>query len=113
MTELTPHNIVSVLSSISKQIEAKASEIESLDEKATRSRAAFKVDYARVFMTTEGSMDVRRYSAELATADVSLQAELDDQKLRAAREAIKVLRDRLEIGRSLSAIMRMEWSVKE
>lgn len=113
MTELTPQNIVSVLSSISKQIEKKADEIEGLDESATRSRAAYRVEFARAFMTTEGSMDVRKYSAELVTADASLRAELDEQKLRAARESIKVLRDRLEIGRSLSAIMRMEWSVKE
>lgn len=110
MGEMTPQTIVSTFSTISKEIEKKADEIQALDEKATRSRAKYRSLYAHSFLNAEGSMDVRRYTADLATADALLEAELDDQVLRAAREAMKVLRDRLEIGRSLSAVMRMEWS---
>jgi predicted solute-binding protein len=55
-------------------------------------------------------MDVRRYQAEEETAELALAAELADQVLRAGREALRVLRDRLEVGRSVGSIMKMEWA---
>jgi hypothetical protein len=54
-------------------------------------------------------MDIRRYSAELETADLFLDYELAEQKLRAAVGQIKALRDRLEVGRSLGPLVRLEW----
>jgi len=108
--DLTPATIVATLSQIGKELDGKADEVSDLDEKHVRLRAAFKVQFARAFMGATGSNDVRRYTAELDTADALLEAELADQVLRAAREGLKVLRDRLEIGRSLGSIMKMEWS---
>jgi len=54
-------------------------------------------------------MDIRRYTAELATIDTLLESELADQKHRAAVTAIRALRDRLEVGRSLGPLIRLEW----
>ena len=113
MIEMTPATIVATLSNISKEIEKKASEIETLDAQATQMKAAYRVAYAESFLKSEGSMDLRRYQADLETSSQFTASEMADQVLRSAREAMRVLRDRLEIGRSLSAIMRMEWSVKD
>lgn len=113
MNDMTPATIVATLSNISKEIEKKASEIEFLDAKATKEKANYRIEYARAFLNAEGSMDIRRYYADSVTQDAFFSMEMADQVLRSAREAMRVLRDRLEIGRSLSAIMRMEWSVKE
>jgi len=38
-----------------------------------------------------------------------LGTELADQALRAAVSAIRALRDRLEVGRSLGPLVRLEW----
>ena len=110
---MTPATIVATLSNISKEIEKKASDIEQLDAQATSLKAEYRVSYAKAFLTAEGSMDLRRYQADLDTAAQFTASEMADQVLRSARESMRVLRDRLEVGRSLSAIMRMEWSVKD
>jgi hypothetical protein len=95
---------------IAKAIEDTTDEIHYLDREATVARANYKREYARAFITADGSNDVKRYTAELATADLHLETELAEQVLRSARDSMRMLRDRLEVGRSLSAIMRMEWA---
>lgn len=109
MTEYTPASVVATLSSIARQIDEKAAEIAVLDAQAVEARQAYRKAYARAFLSSDGAMDVRRYKAEEDTADLALAAELADQVLRAGREALRVLRDRLEVGRSVGSIMKMEW----
>ncbi len=110
MQDLTPATIVTTLMSIAKAIEDTTSEIAELDAVATTARANLKREYARAFLTSEGSNDIRRYTAELHTTELNFETELAEQVLRSARDTIRMLRDRLEVGRSLSAIMRMEWA---
>ena len=110
MSDYTPSTVVAALSLIARQIDEKAAEIAVLDAQAVEARQAYKKAYARAFLTSDGAMDVRRYRAEEDTADLSLAAELAEQVLRAGREALRVLRDRLEVGRSVGSIMKMEWA---
>jgi hypothetical protein len=110
VSDYTPSTVVAALSLIARQIDEKAAEIAVLDAQAVEARQAYKKAYARAFLTSDGAMDVRRYRAEEDTADLSLAAELAEQVLRAGREALRVLRDRLEVGRSVGSIMKMEWA---
>lgn len=110
MSDYTPASVVATLSLIARQIDEKAAEIAVLDAQAVEARQAYKKAYARAFLTADGAMDVRRYKAEEDTADLSLAAELAEQVLRAGRESLRVLRDRLEVGRSVGAILRLEWN---
>jgi hypothetical protein len=110
VSDYTPSTVVAALSLIARQIDEKAAEIAVLDAQAVEARQAYKKAYARAFLTSDGAMDVRRYRAEEDTADLSLAAELSEQVLRAGREALRVLRDRLEVGRSVGSIMKMEWA---
>jgi|TARA_R110000824_G_scaffold96336_3_gene230809 hypothetical protein len=109
VSNLTPAQIISTLSTISKDIDEATDEIARLDEQAVRARATYKTAYARAFLGAEGSMDIRRYTAELETAEAHLESELADQQHRASVSAIKALRDRLEVGRSLGPLVRLEW----
>jgi hypothetical protein len=109
VANLTPHDVIETLTEISKEIDHTTAEISRLDEETVRARAAFKREHARAFLNAEGAMDIRRYTAELETADLSLAYELAEQKLRAAVSHIKALRDRLEVGRSLGPLVRLEW----
>lgn len=108
--DLTPASIVGTLSQIGRELDAKSGEVADLDETHVRARAAYKSAFARAFIGAQGSNDVRRYTAEIETEDLLLAAELSEQVLRASRESLRVLRDRLEIGRSLGAVMRLEWA---
>jgi hypothetical protein len=110
VTDYTPSSVVAALSLIARQIDEKAAEIAVLDAQAVEARQAYKKAYARAFLSSDGAMDVRRYRAEEDTADLSLSAELAEQVLRAGRESLRVLRDRLEVGRSVGSIMKMEWA---
>jgi hypothetical protein len=109
VSNLTPAQIIDTLSQISRDIDEATATISQLDEEAVRARATYKTNYARAFLGAEGSMDIRRYTADLATADTYLFYELADQKHRAAVSQIKALRDRLEVGRSLGPLVRLEW----
>jgi hypothetical protein len=109
MANLTPAQIIDTLSQISRDIDDVTDDIATLDEEAVRARAAYKVAYARAFLGAEGSMDIRRYTADLETSGEALESELAEQKHRAAIGSIKALRDRLEVGRSLGPLVRLEW----
>jgi hypothetical protein len=109
MVDLTPSSVIETLTSIGRDLDGKAAEIEQLDADAVRLRALYRREFARNFLGATGSNDIRRYQAEVATADLWQEVELADQVLRAAKEAIRVLRDRLDIGRSLNTVLRMEW----
>jgi DNA-binding transcriptional regulator WhiA len=109
MSNLTPSQIIETLSEIGRQIDAGTAELERLDEQAVRARADYRREFARAFVMSDGSMDLRRYHAELSTESLHLEYELAEQKMRAANQHLKALRDRLEIGRSLGALIRVEW----
>jgi hypothetical protein len=109
MSNLTPQQVIETLSKIARDIDETTADIARLDEEAVRARATYKTEYARAFLTAEGAMDVRRYTADLTTADAYLHHELADQKHRAAVSQIRALRDRLEVGRSLGPLIRLEW----
>lgn len=109
MSNLTPQQVIETLTKISKDIDETTDEIALRDVEAVRARVAHKVAYARAFLSIDGSMDIRRYTAELETADTLLASELADQQHRAAVSSIRALRDRLEVGRSLGPLIRLEW----
>lgn len=110
-SSLTPQQVIETLSAIGRDIDEQTTAIADLDRAAVEARVALKVKHAKIFLSTEGAMDIRRYTAEYGTRDELLASELADQQHRAAVNQIKALRDRLEVGRSISSLVRMEWSV--
>ena len=106
---LTPEALISTLSQISKDIDETTKELVALDRNAVEARAAYRVAFARVFLNTEGSIELRKRLAEIETQSDYLRAEIAEQELRAAGHSIRALRDRLDVGRSLNALARMEW----
>lgn len=109
MVDLTPATIVKTLSDIGRRLDAQAEAVEELDQQHVELKAAYRKAFAVAFLHAQGSNDVRRYTAEVETADLHLEVEAAEQLLRAAKESLRVLRDRLEIGRSLGAVMRLEY----
>lgn len=108
-SNLTPQQVMENLTHIGRQIDEKTRELEQLDEEAVRAKATLKREYAREFLACEGPMDIRRFTADLRTDIAFLEAELAEQKVRACTSKLRALRDRLEIGRSLSPLVRLEW----
>lgn len=109
--ELSPVQIVQTLTGIGRALDEKADEVEQLDAAWVTAKGDYRRAYAKAFLTAEGSMDIRRYTAELQTDTEFLAVETAEQVLRAGKESLRVLRDRLEIGRSLGALVRAEASL--
>ena len=102
----TQQQVVLRLSELSRLLDQKTVEIAHLDEAEQRAKAAHKVAFARTFLETTGSVDFRKQTAVLATADLELTYDLAAVQTRAAREAIRTIRDQLDVGRSLGAAAR-------
>ncbi|GAB3041982.1 hypothetical protein [Sediminivirga luteola] len=102
--------IVIQLQDIGRRLDQLQSDIAGLDKKAINARIAFKRAYTRAFLEASGAVELRKQLAADASYDLELAAELAEAEVRAARETIRVLRDRLEIGRSLGAAVRSEWA---
>lgn len=116
MVNLTPHSIVNTLTEIGKKIDEVTAALPDLELAEVNARHEFKMAYARAFLS--GGVDengqkvtesVRRAHSELATSELAFAADVASVKLRHKRDELKALQARLEIGRSLSAVMRLEW----
>jgi limonene-1,2-epoxide hydrolase len=112
MSTPTTNDVILMLSNLGRQLDAKQDEIATLDQEAVRARSRFEVAYARAFIAATGAEGLRKQTAILETETQKLDAEIADQVLRAARESIRVLRDRLDIGRSLNSAIRSEWQAQ-
>ena len=109
VSNLTPAEIISTLSQIGKDIDDATDALAERDEAVVRARRTFEREHAKVFLETDGPMEIRKYTAKLATDDQAFELELAEQEHRATVSHIRALRDRLEVGRSISALVRLEW----
>lgn len=112
MNTPTTNEVILTLAQLGRDLDNKQEEIARLDLDAVRARSRFEVAYARAFIAATGAEGLRKQTAILDTVAAKLDAEIADQVLRAARESIRVLRDRLDIGRSLNSAIRSEWSAQ-
>lgn len=106
---LTPSQVANVLQAIGKELDSMPATIEALDDAEVRAQHAAKQAYRRAFLNTPGAMELRKVTADEAAADLQLEADLAGVQLRAARTQLGVLRDRLEIGRSVGTLVKLEY----
>jgi hypothetical protein len=104
------HQLTIQLAELSRMLMQAADDLERLDEQAVRARQVFEVAFARAFLTSDGAMDARKQQAVLATAAEKLDAEIASQQLRACQERLRVIRTRIDVGRSLGAAQRAEFT---
>ena len=117
MSELTPAKIMDTFRIISRSIDDETEKLADLDRAETRARHAWRRNYNQTFLMNthdingkQISIEQRKAMAEESAADLELMYDLAGVELRKVKDQLKMLRDRLEIGRSTSAVMRMEWT---
>jgi phage shock protein A len=106
----TVNDVVKRLAELSRMLDAATEEIARLDESAVRAKGRYQVDFARTFLSSEGSVDARKQASVLACKDAWLDAEIAEQQVRACRERIRTIRDQIDVGRSLNSAVRAEWA---
>ena len=105
-------DIVLELSRIGRELDALSTEIARLYAACVVAWSEHRKAYARAYIDGTGSIEDRKQAAVLEVEELRVAAEAADQVHRAARERIRVLRDRLEIGRSISAARRAEFAAE-
>ena len=104
--------VVKRLSELSRMLDSATEEIAKLDDNAVKAKSVYEVAYAKSFLQSNGSMDVRRQEAILACADFRLTMEIAEAQVRAVKERINTLRSQISIGQSLSAAIRQQFSAE-
>lgn len=112
MQALDSTAVVMELAAIGRELDRLSHETAEQDEKVVRALAEHRKAYAREFTSGAGSIEDRKQAAILAVDDLRVEAELAEQVLRAMKERVKVLRDRLEIGRSIGAAVRSQFAAE-
>ena len=93
-SNLTPAEVVATLSRIGKDIDDATEDLAEADRKVILARRDFERSYAQTFLNTEGAMEIRKYTARLATDDQNFVLECAEQEQRAIVSKIRALRDR-------------------
>lgn len=104
--------VVLTLSQVARDLEALSRTIDSLDRAAVAAWSRHRRRYATAYLAAKGPVEDRKQTAVLEVEDDRLAAEEADQALRYARERIRVMRDRLEVGRSLNAAVRSQFAAE-
>lgn len=103
-------DVIKRLSELSRMLDAATEEIARLDHDATTKKAAYERSYAEAFLSSVGSMDLRKYEAVAKCGDAKLDMEIAEQLVRACKERINTLRSQISIGQSVSAAIRQQFS---
>jgi hypothetical protein len=105
----THHQSLERLAELSRLLDNATTEIAALDEEAVHAKSVFEVDYARAFLDSAGSMDLRKQIAVYETRDQKLAYEIAESKTRACKERIRTLHTQIEVGRSLASAQKTQF----
>lgn len=106
---MNSQEIVAQLTDLTLELKTTVSELAELDEIAVRAEWKERQAYASAFMSISGSMDIRRQQSILNTSGHTLERELADMRVRAAKARIKYLEVAFDSVRSISAARRAEF----
>lgn len=116
MSNLTPASVLATLATIGKEIDNMTETLRPLGEAEVEARLKYKRAFNQALFRNKADVDgkpltadMRRALSELETLQLEADWKASELALQEAKDKLKALRDRLEIGRSLSPIMRLEW----
>jgi SMC interacting uncharacterized protein involved in chromosome segregation len=104
--------VIKRLSELSRLLDKATEDIAELDHDFVEKKAKFEKSYAMAFIESTGSMDLRKYEANLKCSNLKLEMELAEQVLRACKERINTLRAQISIGQSVSAALRTQFGAE-
>lgn len=106
--QLTPNQIAVNLAELARELSRVVSMIEHAERDAVTKRAAFDLVYSQAFLDADGSMDLRRHQAVVATYRQRLEADMAEAVVRHLRRKIDEVKTRISTGQSVGAAVRAE-----
>lgn len=92
-----------------KEIDDAVITLSELDHEAATLRGKFEVAEAKAFLAADGSMEVRKRTAIVATEKVKHELEVAESQLRVHKAFMKSLEQQLDALRSKGAMQRSQW----
>lgn len=106
--QLTPRSVVLQLSELAKALDHTVTLLKEADLEATLARHAADVAESTAFLSAEGSVEMRKHKARLATDKLEGDALQKEAVVRYLRQRINAVGTRIEVGRSMGAALRQE-----
>ena len=111
MSDITPNSAVVEMAKLSRTLDEAGYRLHDAERKAVNARHAFTVAQAKAFLTAEGSIQARTAQATLDTAAERVGAELAEAEVRILKSDIRILENRIDVGRSVVGVLRAEAAV--
>lgn len=104
--------VVQQLAALAVELDELTHVVAELDRAHVEALASHRVAYARAFLSASGPVEDRKQRAVIEVEELRFAADVAEQQLRACRERIRALRDRMEVGRSLNAAVRAQFAAE-
>lgn len=118
MSDLTPASVLATLAGIGRDIDKLTEDLKKAEWKEREAKRVYRRAEAVALLSNKCDANGKPYTVQekealalLATEEESGAWALADYELQSIKDELKALRDRLEIGRSLSPIMRLEYGI--
>lgn len=108
MTEITPTTAVLELTKLSRALDESGFRLHEAELTAVTKRHEFTVARAKAFLSADGSIQARTAQATLDTAAERVAAELAEAEVRIIKSDIRILENRMDVGRSVVGVLRAE-----
>lgn len=110
--EITANSAVMEMARLSRQLDELGFRLKAAEREAVQTEHRYRVEKAKALLRCQdGTVPEREAQALLATEGERLAAKLAEADLRILRNEIRVAETRIDVGRSVVAVLRMEASL--
>ena len=110
--DITPNSAVMEMARLSRQLDELGFRLKAAEREAVTKEHAYRVAKAKALLSVkEGTVPEREASALLATQSERLAAKLAGADLSILRREIQIAETRIDVGRSVVGVLRMEASL--
>lgn len=106
--QLTPNAIVAQLSKLARDLDAVVRALRDADLDAVQKRHTADLAESQAFVQAEGSVDMRRHLARIASAKAEDEAVVAEAVVRFLKQRINAVGTRISVGQSMGAALRAE-----
>lgn len=106
--DVTPMSVTQNLLNLARELAELASGLDDLEQRAVMAREDLTLAQAKAFLSAEGTVDVRKNTAIVATHAERLSAETAEALVRGRKRQLDTLKVRIDVGRSAAAALRAE-----
>ena len=107
---LTPNQVVLHLSELGRELDMTTKMFGQADLDAVEKRHAADMNESRAFVRADGSIELRKHLARIETDRLEHDALVAEALTRHLKAQLRALETRIEIGRSMNAALRAEFS---